>query len=180
MHFQPREGPSRGLLRDCEIFGNIRITFVSSTSHYPDHRLETQPRNPHWCWYGQHFYTRHYSSAHRRSSFSQYCCIKTKYLSSKSYKIKNFDTVLTYFLWGYTKAKGELLYIQSLTSHSTSSLEYFQQNLRIVIEKGHLMSNIGDKERPCSWSTLCYSDQPSNLLATLLLAILAPEQKWSK
>ena len=24
--------PSRGLLRDCEIFGNIRITFVSSTT----------------------------------------------------------------------------------------------------------------------------------------------------
>ena len=30
--FQPGEGPSRGLLRDCEIFGNIRITFVSSTN----------------------------------------------------------------------------------------------------------------------------------------------------
>ena len=27
--FQPGEGPSRGLLRDCEIFGNLRITFVS-------------------------------------------------------------------------------------------------------------------------------------------------------
>ena len=33
--FQPGEGPSRGLLRDCEIFGNIRITFVSSTNCYP-------------------------------------------------------------------------------------------------------------------------------------------------
>ena len=30
--FQPGEGPSRGLLRDCEIFGNIRITFILSTS----------------------------------------------------------------------------------------------------------------------------------------------------
>ena len=32
--FQPGEGPSRGLLRDCEIVGNIRITFVSSTKEY--------------------------------------------------------------------------------------------------------------------------------------------------
>ena len=32
--FQPGEGPSRGLLRDCEIFGNIPITFVSSTISY--------------------------------------------------------------------------------------------------------------------------------------------------
>ena len=30
--FQPGEGPSRGLLRDCEIFANIRITFVSSST----------------------------------------------------------------------------------------------------------------------------------------------------
>ena len=33
MRFQPGEGPSRGLLRDYEIFGNIRITFVSSCSN---------------------------------------------------------------------------------------------------------------------------------------------------
>ena len=31
-HFQPGEGPSRGLLRDCEIFGNLRINFVSRSS----------------------------------------------------------------------------------------------------------------------------------------------------
>ena len=30
--FQPGEGPSRGLLRDCEIFANLRIAFVSSSS----------------------------------------------------------------------------------------------------------------------------------------------------
>ena len=29
-----KSGPIRGLLRDCEIFGNIRITFVSSTSQH--------------------------------------------------------------------------------------------------------------------------------------------------
>ena len=29
--FQPGEGPSRGLLRDCEIFSNLRLTFVSSS-----------------------------------------------------------------------------------------------------------------------------------------------------
>ena len=28
--FQPGEGPSRGLLRDCEIFANLRLTFVCS------------------------------------------------------------------------------------------------------------------------------------------------------
>ena len=30
--FQPGEGPSRGLLRDCEIIANLRIAFVSSTN----------------------------------------------------------------------------------------------------------------------------------------------------
>ena len=29
-HFQLGKGPSRGLLRDCEIFVNLRITFVWS------------------------------------------------------------------------------------------------------------------------------------------------------
>ena len=32
MHFQPGEVPSRGLLRDYEIFGNLRITFISSST----------------------------------------------------------------------------------------------------------------------------------------------------
>ena len=31
-HFQPGEGPCRGLLRDCEIFANLRIAFVSSSN----------------------------------------------------------------------------------------------------------------------------------------------------
>ena len=31
MHFQPGEGPSRDLLRNCEIFANLRLTFVSSS-----------------------------------------------------------------------------------------------------------------------------------------------------
>ena len=30
--FQPEEGPSRGLLCDCETFANLRIAFVSSSS----------------------------------------------------------------------------------------------------------------------------------------------------
>ena len=30
--FQPGEGPSRGLLHDCEIFGNLRLVFVSSSA----------------------------------------------------------------------------------------------------------------------------------------------------
>ena len=30
-HFQPGEGPSRGLLQDCEIFAYLRITFVWSS-----------------------------------------------------------------------------------------------------------------------------------------------------
>ena len=34
--FQPGEGPSRGLLRDCEIFGNLRITLVSSSKEYTE------------------------------------------------------------------------------------------------------------------------------------------------
>ena len=33
-HFQPGKGPSRGLLCDCEIFGYLRITFVSSSNRY--------------------------------------------------------------------------------------------------------------------------------------------------
>ena len=34
--FPPGEGPNRGLLCDCEIFGNFRITFVlSSSDHLP-------------------------------------------------------------------------------------------------------------------------------------------------
>ena len=32
MRLHPAEGPNRGLLRDCEIFGNLRITVVSSFS----------------------------------------------------------------------------------------------------------------------------------------------------
>ena len=32
--FQPGPGPSRGLLRDCRIFANLRLTFVSSSMHY--------------------------------------------------------------------------------------------------------------------------------------------------
>ena len=31
-HFQPGEGPCRGLLRDCEIFANLGIAFVSSSN----------------------------------------------------------------------------------------------------------------------------------------------------
>ena len=31
-HFQPGDDPSRGLLHDCEIFANLRLTFVSSSS----------------------------------------------------------------------------------------------------------------------------------------------------
>ena len=45
--------PSRGLLRDCEIFGNIRITFVSSSSlvavhvgHPLEHGLAVLPAPP--------------------------------------------------------------------------------------------------------------------------------------
>ena len=40
-HYQPGEGPSKGLLRDCEIFANHCLTFVSSSSRYldPDHQL---------------------------------------------------------------------------------------------------------------------------------------------
>ena len=30
--FQPGEGPCRGLLRDCEILGNLRITLVPSST----------------------------------------------------------------------------------------------------------------------------------------------------
>ena len=38
--FQPGDGPSRGLLCDCEIFGNLRTTFVSSsTAHRTPGRL---------------------------------------------------------------------------------------------------------------------------------------------
>ena len=33
-HFQPGEGPSRGLLCDSEIFGSLRITYVSSSNSY--------------------------------------------------------------------------------------------------------------------------------------------------
>ena len=32
--FQPGEGPSRGLRRDCEIFGNLCIAFVSSSNRH--------------------------------------------------------------------------------------------------------------------------------------------------
>ena len=31
-HFQPREGPSRGLLRDCEIFANLCLKLYLSDS----------------------------------------------------------------------------------------------------------------------------------------------------
>ena len=31
-NIQPGEAPNRGLLRECEIFGNLRITFVTSSS----------------------------------------------------------------------------------------------------------------------------------------------------
>ena len=32
MHFQPREGPSRGLLRDCKIFANLCLKLYLSDS----------------------------------------------------------------------------------------------------------------------------------------------------
>ena len=41
--FQLGEGPSRGLLRDCEIFGNLRITFVSSSNAQAAPALVPQP-----------------------------------------------------------------------------------------------------------------------------------------
>ena len=44
-HFQPGEGHSRGLLRDCEIFMNLWITLVSSSNTHP-----VLPRPGHsWC-----------------------------------------------------------------------------------------------------------------------------------
>ena len=30
--FQPGERPSRGLLRDCETFANLRLTFISGST----------------------------------------------------------------------------------------------------------------------------------------------------
>ena len=36
---QPAEGPSRGLLPDCEIFGNLLIAFVSSFIPQPDNTV---------------------------------------------------------------------------------------------------------------------------------------------
>ena len=39
MRFQPGEGRSWGLLRDCKIFANFRITFVSSSNLAPHLRL---------------------------------------------------------------------------------------------------------------------------------------------
>ena len=35
MCFESEKGPSKGLLRDCEIFANLRLTFVSSSNALP-------------------------------------------------------------------------------------------------------------------------------------------------
>ena len=45
--FQPGDSPSRGLLRDCEIFGNLRIAFVSSSIPGPGARPQKIPRPRH-------------------------------------------------------------------------------------------------------------------------------------
>ena len=45
-HFQPEEGPSGGLLHDCEIFANLRLTIVSSSSHQAPERCHDHQQ--HW------------------------------------------------------------------------------------------------------------------------------------
>ena len=49
------ESASRGLLRDCEIFGNLRITFVSSSIRFPGWCAAEIARNV-LCWIHQDHY----------------------------------------------------------------------------------------------------------------------------
>ena len=46
MHFQLGEGPNRGLLRDCEIFANLHLAFVSSSSGYTHLVVLARPPHP--------------------------------------------------------------------------------------------------------------------------------------